>query len=222
MNLKRLIKFLTIVSVVALVSCNSSHQKTKESSSASQDSIIVFNDYSDIKVIYPVTDYSLLDDSIQNKMNALVHEFEEISNSIPDTFYRPYQMVVDYEYKSAYKRYLSVSFSVYQFTGGAHGNTFFQTYLYDSKKSQLLLLSDIMPKGTFAELRTIVRAKLKAKLSYEDFIDEGTESIQNFERFVVTDTSVIFLFQPYDVAPYSEGSQQVEVTNQEFSFVLNE
>ncbi|TLX76498.1 DUF3298 and DUF4163 domain-containing protein [Labilibacter sediminis] len=221
MNLKYLFNLILIVSALVLFSCNSAHKKVRVSS-IQQDSIIVSDEFSDIKVNYPLTNYSLLDDSIQNKLNSLVHEFEKLSNSIPDTFYRPYQMIVDYEYKSAYKKYLSVSFSIYQFTGGAHGNTFYQTYLYDTSKGQLLSLNDILPKGTFAELRSQVKAKLKAKLSYQDFIDDGTESIESFERFLVTDSSVIFLFQPYDVAPYSEGSQQVEIFNEEFSFLLHE
>lgn len=222
MNNQSVIKLVVILLFAAIVSCNSNHKKTKSTKQISQDSIIVSNDNSDIKVNYPITNYSLLDDSIQINMNKLVYEFEKVSNSISDTFDRPYQMIVNNEYSKSYKKYLSVLFSVYQNTGGAHGNTFFKSYLYNHKEGKLLYLKDIIPKGTFGELRRLVREKLNAKLSFKDFIDEGTESLADFDCFMVTDTSVVFIFQPYDVAPFSEGSQKVEILNSEFPFLLNE
>ncbi len=53
-------------------------------------------------------------------------------------------------------------------------------------------------------------------------INDGTAPTEaNFQNFIVTDSGVTFIFDPYQVAPYSSGTQTVEVPLSVFKSVAS-
>lgn len=104
----------------------------------------------------------------------------------------------------------------YEFSGGAHGNTSFHPLNYGVRngKSVRLKLTDLLAPGVRAAdvLEEIVRPELnRIKLSQElepvDSIDAGLA-----DRFVITPAGITWLFAPYEVGPYSDGSFFVKIS----------
>jgi len=121
---------------------------------------------------------------------------------------------------------VSYIFTIYEDTLGAHGNTYFHTFTFDTTSGTSIALADIFTLGTqyLDKLSTISRAKLPAILgdnSEASFITDGTTSDdKNFENFFFDNKELVFIFPPYQVAPYSAGPQTLRIPLTELSNIL--
>ena len=114
-------------------------------------------------------------------------------------------------------RTVSYIFTTYEDTLGAHGNTFFRTFTFDTSTGALLSLADLFAPGSdyLSRLSSISRAELPAIIgdsAATSFIASGTTpSDKNFENFFLDNASLVILFPPYQVAPYSAGPQTLRI-----------
>lgn len=124
------------------------------------------------------------------------------------------------------------------YTGGAHGAPLIARFLWLPQQQKLLSATDLVPQaGSWEVISANVREQLHTALSQRvdadalapgeraevvknagQMIDEGTEAdAANFAMFepVVNGagklTALRFVFAPYQVGPYSDGTQTVEV-----------
>jgi hypothetical protein len=89
---------------------------------------------------------------------------------------------------------LSLKFTISDYTGGAHGNLYFQTYTFDLVQSRIFTLNDLFLPGIdpLATLAPIVQADLAAQMGeFADptWIQEGTDSLDEYVSFVITPDS---------------------------------
>jgi hypothetical protein len=111
----------------------------------------------------------------------------------------------------------SYIFTTYEDTLGAHGNTFFHTFTFDTKTGKALSLSDIFLPGSdyLATLSTKSRALLPGVIG--DGADTGmissgtTPDEKNFSNFFFDNADFVVLFDPYQVAPYAAGPQTLRI-----------
>ncbi|MCX7653978.1 MAG: DUF3298 and DUF4163 domain-containing protein [Fervidobacterium sp.] len=95
----------------------------------------------------------------------------------------------------------------YQYTGGAHGITTFETYNIDLKSSKLLNLNNIIEK----EAEKIIKQQIvnQIKLNQQNFFPEATDYILKdnlFTRsFIIEPKYITFIYPYYEIAPYSSG-----------------
>lgn len=114
-------------------------------------------------------------------------------------------------------RTVSYVFTIYEDTLGAHGNTFFHTFTFDTKTGTQLSLADaFLPNAPYLDtLSSISRAKLPAVIGANadtKFIEPGTTpESKNFENFFFNGSDFVLLFAPYAVAPYSDGPQTLRI-----------
>jgi len=124
------------------------------------------------------------------------------------------------------KQTVSYIFTIYEDTLGAHGNTFFHTFTFDTKTGVLLSLKDLFISGAnyLNVLSTMSQAKLPGVIGGAvdvSFIQEGTTPEEkSFEKFFLGDTDFVILFEPYAVAPYSAGPQTLRIPISELSNIL--
>jgi hypothetical protein len=164
-----------------------------------------------MKVSFPVYNNQYADSVIHNFTSGLISEFMKYTkNAVEDEM--KYEMTVSYEEFFAKPGIVSVVFNIYEYTGGAHGNTFIQSLVLDSKNNKKLDLSDFVKPEQFTKVRSVVRKKLKEMLEYDESIEEGTSSPEDFSAFAVTNDKIIFWFSPYQVASYADGTQKVEIS----------
>jgi hypothetical protein len=131
----------------------------------------------------------------------------------------------------SYEEYLSshtVSyvFTLYQDTLGAHGNTFFRTFVFDLSTGEGRILRDVFQaESAFLEtISQLSRNALIASLGESadtGMIDQGTTPYEdNFQAWYLDGDAFVILFPPYQVAPYSAGRQKVEIPLSELASVL--
>jgi hypothetical protein len=105
---------------------------------------------------------------------------------------------------------LHIEQSHYLYSGGAHGNYGeFHSY-FSWPELRLLSWREFINKSEnelIAKLK-INHAKAMKSSNYNDLIDSGyifDDSLYVHNNFLVEKDSILFLYNPYEIAPYSEG-----------------
>ena len=123
------------------------------------------------------------------------------------------------------KRYISLNISKYAYTGGAHGmlqNTIFNV---DKKSGEILTLEDLVPNGSEKRLSEIITAHVTRSLG----LDESTslrkagffnKTLPPASNFAVTPYGLLFVYNPYEIAPYSMGIITVFIPEKELEDIL--
>jgi len=121
-------------------------------------------------------------------------------------------------------RTVSYIFTIYEDTLGAHGNTFFKTFTFNTKTGAPLALTDIFSGDYLNTLSSLARAKLPAIIgdaADTTFIKSGTmPETKNFENFFFDNKDFVILFAPYAVASYSSGPQTLRIKLSELTSIL--
>lgn len=118
---------------------------------------------------------------------------------------------------SSSTRTISYIYTTYEYTGGAHNNTFFTTFTFDRTTGAPLSLSDLFAPGTdyLGALSQIARATLPAQLgalANAQMLSAGTApDAKNFSAFFIDNSTLDILFAPYAVAPYAAGPQTLQI-----------
>ncbi len=114
---------------------------------------------------------------------------------------------------------VSYVFQVYEDTLGAHPNTYFRTFTFDTATGAELSLADIFAAGApyLQALSEIARAKLPpivaqhAQVSVSevdtDYIADGTTpATESFQTWYIDTDTLTIVFPPYQVGPYALGT----------------
>ncbi len=111
----------------------------------------------------------------------------------------------------------SLVFTIYNYSGGAHGTSAYQTYTFDLAAGQLVTLEDLFqPNSNFlAVIDPLVEQALKTQVG--DMLDptwlqQGTgENPENYRHFALSADALTFYFDQYQVAPGAAGTQSVSI-----------
>jgi hypothetical protein len=97
---------------------------------------------------------------------------------------------------------------LYKETGGAHGGTIVRTFTYDANK-KLVTLDDIFDGAYLEKISVLARTYLSKKLGEDtvpQMLAEGTAPTpDNYSAWILSDDSITFIFQQYQVGPYVIG-----------------
>jgi hypothetical protein len=95
-----------------------------------------------------------------------------------------------------------------QFLGGAHGTPYAIAFNADAATGKRIRIGEVIRTASFPDLAEAARLALQAQMDPDlwDFIDMGTEpKAANYAVWFATPAGPRFVFQAYQVAPYSEG-----------------
>lgn len=108
-------------------------------------------------------------------------------------------------------RVLSVLYSISTYSGGAHGNHGFKTFVFTlDPVTHVASLEKIFtdPDAALAIIRGDVRTQLLINEDLEKgWVEGGTEDWKCFSNFVFNDDGIELFFAPYEVAAYAFGPQ---------------
>lgn len=143
---------------------------------------------------------------------------------------RKYTLDIDYKTATG-PRTVTYTFTIAADTLGAHPNTTFRTFTFDTETGAQLTLGDLfLPDSQYLERLSIrarneltrtIRERMQTIEINERMLSAGTEaSAQNFQWFRVEGTNLVLLFPPYQVAPYALGALEVAIPLAQLGEVL--
>jgi len=162
-----------------------------------------------VKYEYPMTGDIQIDNEIKmNIDNRLNNFYSEIELGIPNE--QEYSLEITYD-KKEYKEYVTYILYTTVYLGGAHPNTTIETFTY--KNGKRIEIMDVISKEELSKISNYVKKELLSHPgSVSDMIEEGTVSdYPNYRNFYYNDRGLVFIFEQYQVAPYSSGIIEVIV-----------
>lgn len=179
-----------------------------------------------ITAVYPKTSSDAISMYFKSFVDEQVSQFKEDTSWVNDTeSASDGDLSLDISYKavnvSTAQNYV---FLVNSYTGGAHGLQFRKTFSFN-KEGQLLTLANMFSNGIegltdFSKL--VQKELLKREGADKDWIADGTAPREeNYRAFVVTDTGLTVLLDPYQVAPYSDGAIDISILSSDFAKIAN-
>lgn len=120
---------------------------------------------------------------------------------------------------------LSVVFTEYAYTGGAHPNTTYTTFTFDLVNERQLLWPDLLADGmTLEAVAAIVQpalAETLTEMTDPEWLATGTAPTpENYANFALTADGLLILFPPYQVAAYAAGPQQMTLPYSDLDGIL--
>lgn len=203
--------------------------------------VIETNDRYVIGISYPPTanKYPGLAKVLGDYSNAaraeLMEAVEAMGNDKPSA---PYELSLSFEQVVETPRLVAVAADGSQYTGGAHGQPLIARFVWLPQQNRLLTAAQLVPQpqgwkpiSDYVRLQLLTVAESRAAADDLDpadrvdlmktstrMIDEGTQAnAENFSEFVPLlnaegkVTALRFVFPPYQVGPYADGTQTVDV-----------
>jgi hypothetical protein len=171
---------------------------------------------------FPVTGEERIDSEISNIVNQLTSTFEDEAKSFlpnPSGEDRDYTLIANYEAKLGDK-YDTFVFLMSVDFGGAHPNHFYRTVTFDKNQS-VISIEDLLKRefggtGVLDKISGLAQEKIANKLGENvntDMLEAGTKpSFDSFKNFYIDGESIVFLFEPYAVAPYAYSTQEAKIS----------
>jgi hypothetical protein len=181
-------------------------------------SIIKPGDVIDIDVHYPVFGKVLIDQDIALWAHRVVETF---TKGLGEDHANPRQarneLRAGYTVSLASPRSLTVTYEIWTYTGGIHGNNDIITLSYDAESGQRLLFEDLVTATDTALERLAAYCSKALRSTLGEDLDEamlksGTApELDNYSSFSLFPAGLRIHFQPYQVAPFVAGAQRVDV-----------
>jgi hypothetical protein len=128
--------------------------------------------------------------------------------------FNTYELVQNYDLTYCKKPILSLFFDLYEFTGGAHGNTVRTGNTWDLRLGTLITLNElfirdydynkIILKTIEAEAR---RRQIAGKADYFENLSENLVKFYDEKNFFLTEEGIAIFYPLYTIAPYVTGIQ---------------
>ena len=175
-------------------------------------------DILDIDVHYPTFGNALVDQDISLWAHRVVETFSKglASDGLAPRQVRN-ELKANYTVSHASTRSLTVTYEVWTYTGGIHGNNDIVTLSYDMASGQRLFFEDLLvATGTALKRLSVYCARVLESTLGEDadagMIRSGTApELDNYAAFSLFPAGLRVYFQPYQVAPFTAGPQRVDV-----------
>lgn len=116
--------------------------------------------------------------------------------------------------------------NMYQYTGGAHGGTFITCRNYRLEDGSVVTLDNYFKPGYEEVLIPVLEKKLLeyAECSSRDELDEhgyfSNEPMFVSDNFEIRQDTIDFIYNQYDIAPYSTGITTLSVPEDEIRSIL--
>ena len=168
-----------------------------------------------INISYPAIGNTVADAELAIWARGQANIFTRGIEDIPSSF--PYELTITYATHNTSPRVASVVFTISTFMGGIHPEPGLATFVYDLQNGRRLSYSDVFRNmdKLLPFLSQYSRKSLAEQLGTKAniaMIEAGTgEAMENFDLFSLDSGGLVLHFAPYQVAPYSDGYQQVRI-----------
>jgi len=130
----------------------------------------------------------------------------------------------NYKIETANQRLISLDFTIdTYFNGAAHPNLYFLVFNYDLNKMSKIKLADIFLANAkyLDKLSAMCKTNFTQKFSDLWFSEGCDPREESFSNFVILNSSLKFLIDPYQVAPYAAGPQELVINYTDLNGLLD-
>lgn len=170
-----------------------------------------------IDVAYPHTGRAAIDAIVEGWAKDAVREFREQTADMSGTP-GPWTLDIAYEVARNDEGMFAVAFNHASYTGGAHGFAFTRTYNFLRPHDVEVELPELFTGKGIKRISDLAVAQLKKDLidtdgmSDMDWIRRGAgANARNLRSFVLSEKDLWLSFDPYQVAAYAAGPQEVRI-----------
>lgn len=200
------------------------------------------NDLYEITVYYPyqVLKYPHIYSKLEKKVSDIKKEegFPVKDKDINTDSY-PWQLTVDMREFTSAGDLASVLIYTLSYTGGAHPNHYYESLNFNTNNQRIISLDDLFSDSKYIyelskyvtdSLLKIKSDKTGEEIQSDEWIERGALPLsENFGIFVFVPNNdhtkiegIKFIFPPYTVGPYSDGTYEVFVPAKAFLKFLKE
>lgn len=192
------------------------------------------NDYIEVDLKIPVVSYGnkIIEKIINDKIEKPIMDLKKTTEAEAKEFFnskeeeRPfikYSVMSNYEITYNQDNILSVVVTLYNYTGGAHGNTEKIAYNFDLNTGKTGYLKDFFYEED--QYRKVILDEVRNQISkepdkyYKDILDT-LHGIAYNHNFYLTKDAVVVYYDLYDIAPYVAGIPEFKIPYSKFKHGL--
>lgn len=165
------------------------------------------------------------DITIEGLADNFFAEYDSFRKDFPVSW--PYQFELDGTVLLNRSGILTVDLSYYAYTGGAHGNSHTEYFVFDSRTGKRLGLNDVFEEGFEESLNKLIDTRYRQMkgLSPTERLDgEKGMLFENFihfnDNFALTDQGMSFFYNNYEIAAYAFGPTKIDLSYSELSGLM--
>lgn len=167
----------------------------------------------------------IIEQEISDFIKNVQEDKEFIEENLPDT---KSSLIIDFTITNVSDNFISILFHVsFYITGSAHPNHYVHSITYNLITNQQMHLSDLFqPDSDY--LYAFSKFSIDS-LMQNDYINNDPEWLktgaapkeENFQNWNITPEGLLITFDPYQVAPYAAGFQEVTIPYSEIQSMID-
>ncbi|MDU1904294.1 MAG: RsiV family protein [Dysgonomonas sp.] len=175
------------------------------------------------------TPQQVFDEVVNTYMAEALEDIQEREKEQNDSFvFSNYEQNKGNSIDDIFKQYiLSISTGYYSYTGGIHGN-YYESYCnIDLRNCQIIEESQLFKAGYEEKLASLIQDIINERNSSTDDNDHisllgNITDIKPNQNFCFSENGIIYIYNPYEIGPYSQGMVEIEIPYEEIEVLLNE
>jgi desulfoferrodoxin (superoxide reductase-like protein) len=238
--MKKLVIAVLLAVLIATAGCGAGQensQQVNQEDVQKQDHVTIAtkeesleNEFVKVELKVPeVTD--MLNEEAKTKLNNQLMSIYDLKASLEDEAkqaavdfepqgipFHTYELVADYNVSYNQKGILSLTTSIYSYTGGAHGGTGNISYNVDINSGETISLKSMFKDEV--NYQELINEEIRKQIAQNPDIyfdgDMGFQTIADDQSFYIKEGTIVICFSEYEIAPYSSGSPEFEIQLDQF------
>lgn len=168
---------------------------------------------------------AFVDSLVMYELESFQDELKDIRDMVEEESHMPISAMIKEYYLKDTLLYnangiISIGLSSYEFNGGAHGISLFTARSYDLRNNNPITPSTLFQDPSSPAILAAIEKQLLQEYEVEDlkqlqektgiFSLTGSEVVMSQEIYF-TPEGITFYYNPYEIAPFSEGATEVTV-----------
>ena len=152
----------------------------------------------------------------QNNLPALSDQLNERNVELDAIFHE--EQIITSMIMDVHKNILSYAVERYVFMGGAHGSNFRVFYNFDLSNGEMLHEEDLFAEGFEEPMTELLLSNMVAQNEEIQLIEDlqsygyNVDEIHPNDNFFLTDSSLVYVFGQYEIAPYCMGETEIAIS----------
>ncbi|MDE6872577.1 MAG: DUF3298 and DUF4163 domain-containing protein [Bacteroidales bacterium] len=170
-----------------------------------------------------------LQDGLEMYFNDLLKDYREANLPIIEALEEEgietaasldWQYIIEAKFSGHGRNMVSYTVTRYEYTGGAHGMATTMAYTFDSRSGKAISEEELFVKGYNPVLTSLLTAHVRDGLENPDELVLFVDRIEPNGNFSAGNDGITYIYNPYEIAPYSSGTITVTVPWKELKGLL--